>query len=173
MGVRVWKTRHPTIPHSWKVRAMTKLENDSRIVNKEIFKITAFDSKPDVEWSDITENTRDVLEKLFYILNMKSIRSYRFHLNMTLTFPIIKKDEITFKKIAAFESKKLVAKKTTLENVRKAAKELTEKGYLVRDTDGTLIFPKKIPKNDFTNVKIKKFYGNDLFVDGGHECPDL
>lgn len=45
MGVRVWKTRHPTMPTLLKVRAMTKLENDSRIVNPVNIKGSCFTEK--------------------------------------------------------------------------------------------------------------------------------
>lgn len=45
MGVRVWKTRHPTMPTLLKVRAMTKLENDSRIVNPVNIKGSYFTEK--------------------------------------------------------------------------------------------------------------------------------
>lgn len=38
MGVKVWKRRHPTIPHSWKVRAMIKV-----IHNITYVKIKKFD----------------------------------------------------------------------------------------------------------------------------------
>ncbi|MUG81456.1 hypothetical protein [Commensalibacter melissae] len=56
MGVKVSTQRHPTMPTLLKVRAMTKLENDSRIVNKEIFKINASDPELCIKGSYFAEN---------------------------------------------------------------------------------------------------------------------
>lgn len=46
MGVKVSTRRHPTMPTLLKVRAMTKLENDSRIVNPVNIKGSCFKVYP-------------------------------------------------------------------------------------------------------------------------------
>ncbi|CAI3933775.1 hypothetical protein [Commensalibacter communis] len=116
---------------------MTKIENNGQIVKKEVFKLTLEYPIHIINLENLSQNAIMLAKELVFLVGMGRT-------SVALGNKQLK--EINLIEYDYFYTKH-VARATdyifTLESLRKAAQELEEKGYLTRDTDGTLAFAQK------------------------------
>lgn len=109
---------------------MSKIKNNSQIVNKEVFKIN-------LEGLKEIENKRTLTFKACKALMSLEFLAKDEAITKKLGFSTKKKIRLSFKQF--IKSGRFI-KYNNIDTVRKALQELLDKGYLYRDTDGSLTF---------------------------------